>query len=370
MEMKAKAIMPILILILLSIALQASSAQVDLSLDLEIKEPEDIIFNLIVDIAIDSENNIFILDMKENVLYKFNEEGKFQIEIGRAGQGPGEFDRPRSVFIDTENNIYVFDSMHRRIEVFKNNGDFTNSIKLDRVPSGGKNSIAVDENRNFYITGFYSDNNVALCKYSPTGEFLKALPLPNMEYDGIPNLSEFDQKLVNQYVGGGSLCFGEENRIYFSYIWPYKIRILENEENILSDISGTSNLNWGPLIFSVKPEGINYGEYTSSQKIFWLNNNYLINSIKCIDWEGNPKVKIPQKDIFAGTGLDKYFKLNRTYAILDIFDKDGQFIASGEINDRVVFLNSDSKNRILGVKKDEDDIPSIVRYKVKINKNN
>ncbi|MCJ7582372.1 MAG: hypothetical protein MUP98_17795, partial [Candidatus Aminicenantes bacterium] len=274
---------------------------------------------------------------------------------------------PNSVFIDAKDNIYILDSQNRRVEVFKNNGDFTKSIKLNRFPNGGRNSIAVDGNRNFYITGFYSDDKVALCKYSPIGEFLKTLPLPNMEYNGIPNISEFDQKLVNQHLSGGSLCFGEENRIYFSYKWPYKICILENEENILSDISGTSNLNWVPLIFSAKPDGILYGEYTSSQKIFWLNNEYLINSLKCIDWEGNPKVKIPQQNILTQTGLDKYFKFNRKFAVIDIFDKDGQFITSSEVNDKIVFLNSDNKNRILGVKKDEEDIPTIVRYKVKIN---
>ncbi|MCJ7579609.1 MAG: 6-bladed beta-propeller, partial [Candidatus Aminicenantes bacterium] len=137
--MKAKAVLPILILILLSIALQASSAQVDLSFDLEIKEPEDIIFNLIVDIAVDSENSIFILDIKEKVLYKFSEEGKLQKRIGRSGQGPGEFERPNSVFIDAKDNIYILDSQNRRVEVFKNNGDFTKSIKLNRFPNGGRN---------------------------------------------------------------------------------------------------------------------------------------------------------------------------------------------------------------------------------------
>lgn len=368
--MKAKAILSILILILLSITLQATSEQVELSLDLEIKEQEDIIFNLIVDIAVDSENSVFILDMKERVLYKFNEDGKFQKRIGRSGQGPGEFERPSSVFIDAKDSIYILDSQNRRVEVFKNNGDFTKSIKLNRFPNGGRNSFAVDRNRNFYITGFYSDDNVVLCKYSPNGEFLKTLPLPNMEYNGLPKIEEYEQNSVNRHIGGGSLCFGEKNRIYFSYKWPYKICILEKEENILSDISGTSNLNWVPLIFSTKPDGILYGEYTSSQKIFWLNDKYLINSLKCIDWEGNPKVKIPQQDIFAGTGLDKYYKFNRKFAVLDIFDKDGQFIASSEIDDKIVFLNSDNKNRILGVKKDEEDIPTIVRYKVKINKIN
>ncbi len=366
--MNGKTIFPILILILLSIPLLAPSAQIELFLDLEIKEPEDIIFNLIVDIAVDSENSICILDMKERVLFKFNEEGKFQKKIGRSGQGPGEIERPSSVFIDAKDNIYILDSRNRRVEVFKNNGDFTKSIKLNRFPNLGKNSIAVDENRNFYITGFYSDDNVVLCKYSPNGEFLKTLPLPIMEYDGIPKISEFDQMSVNRYIGGGSLCLDQENRIYFSYRWPYKISILEKDKTILTDISGTSHLNWVPLIFSSKPDGILYGTSTYSQKIFWLNNKYLINSIECVDWEGNPKVKIPTQDIINQTGLDKYFKVNRKYAVLDVFNKDGQFIASTEINDKIIFLNSDNKNRILGVKKDEEDIPTIVRYKVKINK--
>ena len=80
--------------------------QVKLSLDLEIKEPEDVIFNKIVDIAVDSQNDMYILDSKEKVLYKFSEEGMFQKKIGRQGQGPGEFERPRSVFINEKDNIY------------------------------------------------------------------------------------------------------------------------------------------------------------------------------------------------------------------------------------------------------------------------
>ena len=46
------------------------------------------------------------------------------------------------------------------------------------------------------------------------------------------------------------------------------------------------------------------------------------------------------------------------------------FIASGEINDEIIFLNADNKNRILGVKEDEENIPTIVRYKVEIIKAN
>jgi len=345
------------------------NGQVKLSLDLEIKEPEGVYFNKITDIASDSQNNIYILDRKEKGLYKFSEEGKFQKKIGRYGRGPGEFERPISVFIDDKDNIYILDSQNRRVEVFKNNGNFTKSIKLNRYPNGGTNSIAVDENRNFYIAGFYSDENVVLCKYSPTGEFLKALPLPIIDYNGI-EIRKFNKIHVNRNLAGGSLCFDKKNRIYFSYKWPYKICIIENEEIILSDISGTSNLNWTPFIFNTSPDGMLFGESTSSQKIFWLNNEYIINSIKSVDWEGNTKVKVPTFHTQEKKGLEKYFKFNGKHTVLDIFNKDGQFIASGEINETIVFLNSDNKNRVLGLKDDGENIPVIVRYKVEIIKAN
>jgi len=62
--------------------------QVKLTLDLEIKEPEDVFFNKIVDIAVDSQNSIYILDLEEKFLYQFSEDGKFVKKIGHPGKGP------------------------------------------------------------------------------------------------------------------------------------------------------------------------------------------------------------------------------------------------------------------------------------------
>lgn len=345
------------------------NGQVKLSLDCEIKEPDKIIFNKIVDIEIDSQNNIYLLDRKEKFLYLFSEEGQFLRKIGHPGKGPGEFERPQTIFIDKKDNIYILDSINRRVEVYNNNYNFVKSIKMNRFPLGGKNSLVVDENKNIYVSGFYYSHNVVLCKYSSQGEFLKVVPLPIMEYNGI-NLTKTEKFAVNQYIGGGSLCLGKENRIYFSYKWPYKICMIEKDENKFKDISGTGNLNWKPLIFLIKPKGIYFGRFTISQKIFWLNKEYIINSIRCVDWEGNPNVKIPTKDVLNKTGFDKYYRVKRVFNVLDVFTKDGQFIASGEINDNIIFLNSDNNNRIIGVKDDGENIPTIVRYKVEIIKTN
>ena len=41
------------------------------------------------------------------------------LNFGEAGQGPGEFWIPTSIFIDRANRIFVSDSYNQRVQVFK-----------------------------------------------------------------------------------------------------------------------------------------------------------------------------------------------------------------------------------------------------------
>jgi hypothetical protein len=55
---------------------------------------------------------------------------------------------------------------------------------------------------------------------------------------------------------------------------------------------------------------------------------------------------------------------------LDFYTKEREFIASAKIDKKIYFLASDKKGRLLAVIKDEEEIPSIVRYKVDMIRNN
>jgi len=66
---------------------------------------------------------------------------------------------------------------------------------------------------------------------------------------------------------------------------------------------------------------------------------------------------------------EKYIKYKRIYAVLEFYTIEGEFIASTEIDDKIYFETSDKKGRILAIKKDEEDMPSIVRYRVEIGRN-
>lgn len=81
----------------------------DLEEDLSIgsTDDENATFYNSVQIAVDSEDNIFVLDTENCRIQKFNDKGDFLYTIGRKGQGPGEFTDPFELILDLNDTIYV-----------------------------------------------------------------------------------------------------------------------------------------------------------------------------------------------------------------------------------------------------------------------
>jgi len=55
---------------------------------------------------------------------KFTHDGKYILEFGSRGTGPGQFELPHNVVVDPQGKVYVTDRENRRIEVFDANGKF------------------------------------------------------------------------------------------------------------------------------------------------------------------------------------------------------------------------------------------------------
>jgi len=99
----------------------------DLSIGNE--EEDNYMFYDVVNIAVDSEENIFVLDGGNCRIQKFDRDGNYIQTIGRRGQGPGEFENPSEILFDSENNIYVAED--RKIHFFNSEGKLKKSITLD-----------------------------------------------------------------------------------------------------------------------------------------------------------------------------------------------------------------------------------------------
>jgi DNA-binding beta-propeller fold protein YncE len=77
--------------------------------------------------------------------------------IGKAGTGPGEFNRPEGICVDAQDRLYVADSCNHRIQIFSAEGKFIR--EYGKAGSGrGEVSypydIAVDANGNQFVCEF------------------------------------------------------------------------------------------------------------------------------------------------------------------------------------------------------------------------
>jgi DNA-binding beta-propeller fold protein YncE len=77
---------------------------------------------------------------------KFSKDGKFVLEFGKRGKGPGEFTLVHNVQVDAQGKVYVSDRENQRIEVFDANGKF-----LQEWPGTGRYSaIAITKDQKIW----------------------------------------------------------------------------------------------------------------------------------------------------------------------------------------------------------------------------
>jgi hypothetical protein len=205
--------------------------KMDLAADLTIGRADDdnYLLNRVRDIEVDLEGSIYIADLGNFRVQKFDKNGKYLLTFGRKGQGPGEFDLPIKVRLDeSTGNIAVQDQVYT-IEYFASDGKPLKSVRL----ANAFFDFRISPNGTvFAIIGTQSDLNVkrGLGKISEQGQVEKIY-------------AEFPYNLFVQKMGEGmmsistghelSLLFnrlGEESLIY-GYSRNYELTVADFDGN-------------------------------------------------------------------------------------------------------------------------------------------
>ena len=103
-------------------------------------------------LAIDSQDNVYVVDQSNSRIQKFDSDGNFILILGANGSGPGELRNPLEIAIDNEDHVYVAELLNHRIQVFDSEGD---SIYIWNVPWSEEDkvkTVAVDAEGYVYIT--------------------------------------------------------------------------------------------------------------------------------------------------------------------------------------------------------------------------
>jgi DNA-binding beta-propeller fold protein YncE len=69
-------------------------------------------------LAVDSSENILVVDEGNDRVQKFDNNGTFMTKWGTTGTGDGEFDEPTGIAINSSGNVYVVGRDNSRIQIF------------------------------------------------------------------------------------------------------------------------------------------------------------------------------------------------------------------------------------------------------------
>lgn len=94
------------------------------------EEAEVLIYHPL-NVQADKTGNIYIWEYTLSCLKVFDRQGRFLRQIGRRGQGPGEFSANTRFTLLNENKIYLIDANKRRITIFSTKGEFIKDFRYD-----------------------------------------------------------------------------------------------------------------------------------------------------------------------------------------------------------------------------------------------
>jgi len=134
------------------------------------KDQNDL-FAYIYDVQVDAQGNVYVSDIKDRRVKKFSAEGNYLRDIGRMGQGPGEFQMARNLAVDdSSGDIYLADLL--KVHRYNRDGLFQNDIRLQ----GYFNVFFVDHDGQFWARMMSSGDTgprESFNKISRQGETIK-----------------------------------------------------------------------------------------------------------------------------------------------------------------------------------------------------
>jgi len=106
-------------------------------------------------VATDAYGNVYVSDLGNNRVEKFDSNGNYLTQWGSSGSGNGQFDLPYGIAVDGSGNVYVLDQGNNRIQVFDSNGNYLAQWGSYGSGNGQFNApygIAMDGSGNLYVS--------------------------------------------------------------------------------------------------------------------------------------------------------------------------------------------------------------------------
>ncbi|MDC0142458.1 6-bladed beta-propeller, partial [Candidatus Nitrosopelagicus sp.] len=204
-------------------------------------------------LAFDSENNVYVTDLGNSRVQKFDSTGNFLTEWGNRGTNSGEFGHPTGIAVSDE-FVFVVDNKNHDIQKFTLDGEFISKwggfgkdVGFFKSPRG----ITISDDNLVYIV---DSGNARIQKFTLDGEFV----------------SYFGQsgKFGGSFVTPVDIAINSD-KIYVTDPNQNKIIVFDIEENfekILNDSVGG---------YPIHPQGIAFDQEDNFYIVDYRNNRII-----------------------------------------------------------------------------------------------
>ena len=162
---------------------------------------DEYMFGRVQSIAVGPDDSIYVSDGQARIVRVYDSDGVFVRNVGRPGEGPGEFAYGAGLAVLADGRLLARDST--RLSIFDSGGEYQWSFPV--VPGGRR--LLVDGDVNIYAQRFEGD--IVLVKYSIEGEELGREAFPPQDLAG-------DRTFVLGWGEGNIYPFPTETRSAWS----------------------------------------------------------------------------------------------------------------------------------------------------------
>ena len=306
----------------------------------EVAGTEEYMFSRIDDIAVDDEENIYILDSKQTHIKTFNRDGEYLKSIGRKGQGPGELQYPVNLTISPMNEILVNDYA-RCLSIFSIDGNFLRAVSLTTMRMISKPKA---DSRGNIVASYMVFGEEALL-------VLKKFNSDLEEMYAIFSTEVLKYPYLNPYYPHCYWEITKDDNIIWGFPTKYELQVLSPEGNLIKRI--VKDYKPVKITNEEKETLINekmggYENIPPEVKIQWdeFHNAFIYLTV---DDFGRIFVRTFEKVI---EGNDYYY---------DVFNSEGKYIAKIPLKARPRVWK---KNKLYTIEEDEEGYQYVKRYKV------
>lgn len=299
-------------------------------------EDENYAFFIPEDMTLDHSGNIYVLDVGNYRIQKFDRRGKFMLSFGGEGQGPGELRNPSAINTDDVSNIVIGDGGNSRFVIFSPDGKPVKTIRYSRdifnFKFGKGNTIAMAESGVMITQEGIEEPEKTLVQVFDYEEILLYDFGEPADYgDPVTNGSANNVHYVFDDQGYAYLSFYYQNRIeYFDSNGKHLVKIERplNYDIVIEKTEVTRYDDGGVSIRGGKKNRVSQGIAVDGKRRVWVAT--LTRQIKEEEGVGM-SVRMGPEGISRQTSGNTDLRITDMFE-LEVYDQDGILLGKIPLN--------------------------------------